>query len=639
MKTILSLIFALVFLISNAQVNNYEGHKCGHTHSLETKSINAINPLMNNYDVKYMKLNLSVTNTTTYVSGNVDFKAKVINNPIDTFVFELKNSLTIDSVIVGGQSITYNRTGDLVFVYLQSVIALGNYINAEVYYHGNSTGGGMSEGTSGSWGNQAMWTLSESFHAKDWFPVKQDLRDKIDSVDLAITVPDHLMVGSNGLLISVDTIAGGFLRYNWKSRYAIDYYLISLAVAEYIDYSIYAHPQGASDSLLIQNYVYNNPQCLPNFKTEIDGTINMIELFSDKYSMYPFMNEKYGHAMAPFGGGMEHQTMTTLGWFDFGLIAHELGHMWFGDNVTCATWQDIWINEGFASYTEYLAEEFIHTQLDADNWMQNAHSVAKGSPNGSIYIPFADATNESRIFSHQLSYKKGAAIIHMIRFEMQNDSLFFATLKEFQAQFKDSTASGDDFRNVATAVSGIDFTEFFDQWYYGEGYPSFNINYQINNDTLYFTSNQTVSYSTPLFAMLMEYKLSYLGGDTTIKVYQNTNSDSYSLYFPHQLIDIEVDPNNWVLDGYSTVVNINEEELDKIDFEVYPNPSSRFVQIKCKILKVESCSVLDIYGKTIQEFKVQNSEFRINIEDLAKGIYIVKLKTDKGTKVKKFIKE
>ncbi len=639
MKNILSLFLVATFFIANAQVKNYEGHKCGHTHSLETKSTKSINPLMDNYDMKYMKLELNVTNTSTYVSGGVKFRAEIINNPIDTFVFELNSALTVDSIRKGGQLLSYNQIGDLVFAVLPSTINVGNTLNATVFYSGTSTGGGMSEGTSGSWGNQVMWTLSESFHAKDWFPVKQDLRDKIDSVDLAITVPDHLMVGSNGLLISVDTIVGGFLTYNWKSRYAIDYYLISLAVAEYIDYSIYAHPQGASDSLLIQNYVYNNPQCLPSFQTEIDGTIDMVELFSDKYSMYPFINEKYGHAMAPFGGGMEHQTMTTIGWFEFGLIAHELGHMWFGDNVTCATWQDIWINEGFASYTEYLAEEFLRTQQDADNWMLDAHSTAKSSPNGSIYIPLIDATNESRIFSHQLSYKKGAAIIHMIRFEMQNDSLFFATLKEFQTQFKDSTATGDDFMNVATAVSSIDFTDFFDQWYYGEGYPTFNVNFNMNNDTLYFTSNQTVSSITPLFKTLMEYKITYAGGDTTIKVYQTTNTDNYSLYFPHQVTGMTVDPNNWVLDDNSTVVNAKENIINS-EFNVYPNPANTYVQIKSSKLKSGNCSIINVYGKTVKQLSIeQSSNLTVDIKDLAKGIYFIRLQSEEGTVVKKFIKE
>ncbi len=344
--------------------------------------------------------------------------------------------------------------------------------------------------------------------------------------------------------------------------------------------------------------------------------------------------------MAPINGGMEHQTMTTLGYFDFGLIAHELTHMWFGDNVTCRTWQDIWINEGFASYGAYLAEEYIHTQQDADSWMATAHSDAMQTPDGSVYIPFQDANNENRIFSYQLSYQKGASIIHMLRFEMQNDSLFFQTLKEFQQIYKDSTATGDDFMNVANSVSGMDFTQFFDQWYYGEGYPTYHIYYQQVGDTLHITANQQVSSTTPLFKMLMDYKITYVGGDTTVLLYQNTNSDDFSFYFPHQITDFFVDSVDWVLDGTPTIVNINTENLSS-DFSIYPNPANNYITIDNPIFSEQSISIYDVSGNMVkapQTFNGTATE-KIDISTLANGLYFVKLQTREGTVVKKVVVE
>lgn len=637
----LNLIVVLVssMFVLNAQNNDFESCKYVNKYQYSNQSLKLTNsPLMENYDVKYYKLDVATNNLNINISGNVSIMAQVETNNLDTFVFDLINTLTVDSIIIEGNNQSFSHTNNLVYTYLSSSIPMGSLFTAIIYYHGTSSGGGMSNGTSGTWGNQVTWTLSESFHAKDWFPVKEDLRDKADSSDVSITVPNNLMAGSNGILTSVDTLLG-YLKYNWKERYPIDYYLISIAIAEYVEYDIYAHPNGTADSLLIQNFVYNNPYCLPYFQSTIEETPGLIETFSDIFGLYPFINEKYGHCMAPINGGMEHQTMTTLGFFDFGLIAHELAHMWFGDNVTCQTWQDIWINEGFASYGAYLAEAYIHTQQDAVNWMSTAHSDAMQTPDGSIYVPFQDAFDENRIFSSQLSYKKGASMVHMIRFEMQNDSLFFTTLKQFQQIYKESTATGDDFMNVANAVSGMDFTQFFNQWYYGEGYPTYNIYYQQINDTLHFTADQLVSSTTPLFKMLMQYKITYVGGDTTVLVYQNTNSDYFSFYIPHQITGIIVDPNDWVLDGTPTVVNITSEYLSS-NVNIYPNPASTLVNIENSKFKEASIAIYDIYGNIVKKplLFIGTTYETIDVSHLTNGIYIVKIQSEKGTVIKKIIK-
>src|SRR6202008_424072 len=190
------------------------------------------------------------------------------------------------------------------------------------------------------------------------------------------------------------------------------------------------------------------------------------------YGLYPFHDEKYGHCMAPLGGGMEHQTMTTLGFFDFSIVAHEMGHQWWGDNVTCRTWNDIFLNEGFATYTEQLAIEHFDPTNAAANMLQ-AHNNVMSQLGGSVYNP--DTTNVNRIFSSRLSYDKGCAIIHSLRFVINNDTLFFNGLKNFQAQYHHSTASIDDFKISMENFTGMNFGQFFTQWIYGEGYPTFNV--------------------------------------------------------------------------------------------------------------------------------------------------------------------
>jgi aminopeptidase N len=199
-----------------------------------------------------------------------------------------------------------------------------------------------------------------------------------------------------------------------------------VSVSKYVEYNVFAHPAGSTDSILIQNYIYDNPATLQNFKNDIDETADFLEYFSTIYGPYPFPNEKYGHCMAPLGGGMEHQTMTTQGTFSKGLTSHELAHQWFGDHVTCGSWADIWVNEGFATYSEYLMLSKLYPN-EASAEMSGNHNQVLQQAGGAVWVE--DSLNGSRLFSGRLTYAKGAAIIHTFRFIMNNDSAFFRALK------------------------------------------------------------------------------------------------------------------------------------------------------------------------------------------------------------------
>ena len=427
---LLILIFTLNTGIISAQyADSYKGsiNKGQHPKSVLTQT-----PLLSNYDVKFYKLDIAVERTSIYISGNVTINAEVVSTALDTFAFDLIDILNVDSVLINGVSCTFTRSNNEVFVKINTPINHGSLFSAKIYYWGTPPSGGffsgISNATSQSWGNQITWTLSEAFNANQWFPCKQLLQDKADSSYVFVTTSNTNKVGSNGVLENTVSLPNNKVRYEWKSRHPINYYLISIAVGKYVDYSIYAHPAGLNDSILIQNYIYDNPATLQYFKTQIDLTADFIELYSNLFGLYPFWDEKYGHCMAPLGGGMEHQTMTTLGMFNFTLTSHELSHQWFGDNVTCATWSDIWVNEGFASYCEYLALEYLDSGQEVP-WLADVHNNVLSELDGSVYIPVLQATDENRIFDSRLSYEKGAAIIHMLRFELQNDTTFFNIMR------------------------------------------------------------------------------------------------------------------------------------------------------------------------------------------------------------------
>ena len=602
--------------------------------------------LMDKYDVKFYKLDINVERTSVYVEGNVTINAKVIVNQLDTFVFELKDYFTIDSIKINNQLKANIRAGDEVFVGINS-LNIGANISAQIFYHGMppNTGSffsGISCKTDQTWGNQITYTLSEPFAAKEWFPVKQSLTDKADSAYIFVTTSNENKVGSNGLLTATIPLPNNKVRYEWKTRYPIDYYLISIAVGKYIDYSIYAHPVGLQDSILVQNYIYDNPATLPYYKTEIDRTIDFIELYSNLFGIYPFYKEKYGHCLAPLGGGMEHQTMTTQGDFYFYLTCHELSHQWWGDNVTCATWSDIWINEGFASYAEYIAAQNILSQQEAQNHMLDMHTNIMSIPDGSIYIPPYQAIDENRIFDGRLSYKKGAAIIHNLRFEIENDTTFFNIFKTVQTRFKDSTLTGLDFKAVAEELSGKNFTDFFNQWYFGEGFPTYNIYYYQQNDTLFLNSTQTTSSpTTSLFKMMMEYNLQSPTGDTIVKLYQTSNVETFKIPLRRAVSGIVVDPNNWVIDGNGSVITNIKNSVGKINFQIFPNPCADYLEVYLNDTKNMNFqfSILDITGKLIlSEKNFIKGDNKINIQNLEKGIYFIQISDGINKTVKKFVK-
>ncbi len=659
MKRFLTFIILLIFSINAYSQWNTSTHNeayCSHMHRFDqqTRTLDDLyywqSEYLNDYDVKFYFLDIQVTNLSTAIEGNVTIEALAVVN-VDTFAFELFEDMEINQVLVNGTDYSeFDRINNNVLVPIEEIVE-GEMITAQIFYSGQPESGGffsgVSNGTSSSrWGSKKVtWTLSEPFAALSWFPVKQDLEDKADSCWVFLTTDADNMAGSQGILTDVVDLGDGNTRYEWKSNYPIDYYLISFAVSDYQEYNIYAHPEEmGGDSVLIQNFIYDDPDCLADTKNGIDATSGMVELLSNLYVLYPFHEEKYGHCLTELGGGMEHQTMTTMGGFSFGLVAHELGHMWFGDNVTCATWSDIWVNEGFATYSDYLCRYYISGISDGKNFMVQKQNSAMSSSGGSVYVPEDEVVpgNEWRIFSGRLSYDKGAAIIHILRHEIQNDSLFFAVMETYQTLFADSTATGDDFKEVAENVTGMDFDPFFNQWYYGEGYPIYDFEwYSTDNGYFHLTSTQTTSAATPLFEMLMDFKLIFTDAtDTIISFYQTANLNEFNVYTGKKVATVQVDPNQWTMEHVSSLV-VGRKETDKpVYFTIGPNPVNDFLNIYFlnPSNDLREITITDISGKTIQQTTTYDSKYRFNTTSLKNGVYLVSVADGTDVLVKKFVK-
>ncbi len=611
------------------------------------------NSLMNRYDVHWYFLDLNIERNSTVLSGNVTIGAQM-TAASDTFCFELNSSLDIDSIVYQNTSIPFTHTNNSHICYAMpsSTLAANANVDMRVYYHGDASvvggsaiGNGFSTDTSPTWSNSVTWSLSEPYSAREWFPCKQFLKDKADSVQVYVTTDNQNKVGSNGILQGVDVFPNNKVRYRWKSNYVTDYYLISVAVAKYVEYTTWAFPAAlAGDSIRIQNYVYDNPACLPNFKPVIDSTAMMVEYFSEKLGLYPFYEEKYGHAMAPFSGGMEHQTMSSMGFFNFGLVAHELMHQWFGDYVTCSTWSDIFINEGFASYGAYMATEQFRGLGSARALMQDVHDDVMDQPGGSIY--FTDTFNVNRIFSGRLSYDKGNAVIHTLRFEL-GDSVFFAGLKNFLSQYAFGNAGIDDFKTSIETTSGKNLTDFFNQWIYGEGYPTYSASYFSNGSSLFLKVDHTVSSTTPTFITPLEIKCnSFLNGDTTILIDISSNSDTYIIPMNKVINGLDFDPNNWLLNKEGSVtidpslISLNNSNIQlENEFSIFPNPTKNVVTIESNLDTPYSITIRSILGTPLMIVPSKKNLEQIDLSQYASGIYFIEINSVEGRVIKKITKQ
>lgn len=604
----------------------------------KSNATNAQMYFMEKYDVVFHEINLNVERTSTFIAGSVKTIAKTNVLALDTFMFQLHANLLVDSVLgYKNQKLQVIRQGDIALVLLDSIYTFNQFIQVQIFYHGTppsgasaAIGNGFSNKASPTYSNQITWSLSQPYSAYEWWPCKQSLQDKIDSVFIAVTTDTSNKVGSNGLLKSITPMGNGKHKFSWETRYKMDYYLVAVTVGQYTEYLQYAKPKQLTDSILIQHYIYNNPLAYSNNSTSINATKSLVELFSDLYGLYPFYKEKYGHVMAPFSGGMEHQTMTSLGIFNFGIVAHELAHQWFGDNVTCATWKDIWLNESFATYSEYIAAKYLTTASNTATVLNTMHNTAK-KIDGSVY--FTDTINVSRIFSSEITYNKGGSAVRVLHY-LLGDSLFFRVCKTYQLQFANGNATTNDLRLLVNNLSGKNYDYFFNQWIYGLGYPNYNTKWnQTGNQLLINIDQSNLQSANNLFQLSLPVVIKTTNGDTTIYVQQGEAKTNYQFSFSVPIISIALDPENWILKSSVVTKDAtigNEESMFSIEnITVYPNPTNGNVMVNTNKTEPVTIYVYNMQGKlclTKESFKSGVLETSI----LQKGIYLLVIKTNEG---------
>jgi aminopeptidase N len=620
------------FAIGQSKINQCAAQKQGSYFFASKTSVASAKE--DDYDVKYLKFDLALTNVSTYIKGNVSITSKVVASTMTEYVFELSDTLIIDSVVVDNYLQSFKRGNNLCTIQLSKTLVKGNLVTVKVYYRGYPTKK-TNYDTPGFVNSSYVYTFSsvEPYSAFVWWPCKQSLNDKIDSVDMWITVPNGVKAGSNGLLKNIYPVDASQNRFEWKETYPIDYYLISVAVGDYYDTSFYMHFSDNNDSMLIMNYLPNGYHSATGFI--LDSMELMVNYFSSLYGRYPFWKEKYGHCFTPSYVNMEHQTMTSTRFDNIFVVAHELSHQWFGDNVTCGTWKDIWLNEGFATYNEYLFYEHFRNTFQAQKYLRKMDTSVFKYDTGSVYID--DTTKTARIFDDRLTYDKGALVVHMLRFMFNSDSLFFDCLQKYQHHFSSKNATTDSLAFIANELYNINLDTFLNQWIYGQGYPKYYVTWNQVNDVAFLKINQTTSCPSSVFNFVMpvEVKLFSQQGDTVVRLYNDQPSQVFQVISNRSIDSIAFDPNQWLLCkiGKKPYKDTSLNTLPS-NVIVYPNPVENSFYVSFKNLNEPAIALYDISGKLIlsRKFQWRSGIEEIGISSFAKGIYLYKIIDGKDAK-------
>jgi aminopeptidase N len=649
MKNLLLILLITTGIIS-AQDNEKPWIKAERERFARSKELSKVMyPGDSKIDITYYGLDLTITTNPNNLSGSVIIGVKTDTASISSCFLDLRNFLTVDSILINGASTTFTHSNNLININLDHTYVQAETFTLNVFYHGvpGSSGfGGFEFGSHA--GTPAIWTLSESYSGPYWWPQKDTPADKADSSDVWITVADNLIPVSNGTLESITDNGDATHTYHWKNHYTIANYLISLAITNYVQYDTYYH-YGQNDSMVIMNFIY--PEDFNTVKNDVDETDEMIEVFSDRYGLYPFIEEKYGHAQFGWGGAMEHQTCTSASFWAFNsyTISHELAHQWYGDMITCKDWHHIWLNEGFATYSEAVYVEDKSGQAAYNSYIVSEMSNAKNAV-GTIWVQ--NIEDEWEIFNGPRSYSKGSCVLHMLR-GIVGDSTFFDIMRTYSddPNLKYGVATTEDFQAVAESVYGQDLDYFFQEWIYGENYPKYTVNWNrnfVSGNTYQVEFNviQNVNSNPSFFTMPIKIKVNTSSGDTVVTLFNNAQNQNFQFTVTGEPQTINFDYGNWILDD---LLGITDSEITPVPGSYsleqnYPNPFNPSTKIKYNLPKKDfvTIKVFNLLGKEIfilvnQLQDAGEYEIEFNASGLNSGIYFYRMEAGQFTQTRKMM--
>ncbi|MBP7669170.1 MAG: hypothetical protein KA123_01140 [Candidatus Eisenbacteria bacterium] len=497
------------------------------------------------YDALHVDLTTEILFEDEAISGRAVWTLALRQSPPDVLIFDLQDSLRVSEVWMEGMVLAWSQARDTLRIVPPRALVPEETLRVELRYAGRPRLelmlGFRFEAVNG---RPVAYTHCEPFAAHTWWPCK-DRPDEKFTADLAFIVPDPMLAVSNGVLVSTTALPGGRVNMHWRTRYPIAPYLVSVVATEYAAFE--DHYTGLDGrEMPLTHFAF--PEDLEPARERWAFTPGAIRFLAEIFGEYPFLEEKYGMAEYPWGGAMEHQTLTSMGDYFLHLstnqdwvVVHELAHQWWGDWVTCATWRDIWLNEGFATYSEALWAEHLG---GADSLQFEMRRFARSRFPGSVYDP-------DYLFNSTV-YRKGAWVLHMLR-GVLGDARFFHALRKYGDAHAYRSATTEDFRRVCEEEYGEGLGWFFDPWVYGEGMPLYGVWWEMagggpGGDPLARVRIVQESTGPQLFRMPLEllFRLPD-GADFRAVVWDSLPDQEFLVTLPAAAKSLVVDPEGWVL--------------------------------------------------------------------------------------------
>lgn len=626
-------IIAIVFLFQNLALSQ---HHIIPKHDKKTISPNQTtqsSSASNWFDVSYYKLEIIISTQPNYLNGKVTINGRCLENNSLSLTLDLAQTMRLDSISVNGEGCIFVQRNSSFEITLDRPYQKGEALSITVFYQGLPVASGFGSFVFNNHnGVPWIYTLSEPFGASDWWPCKNNPSDKADSADIIVTCDSMYKVGSQGKLISIINHGNGKTTHHWKEQYPIAAYLISIAVTNYVQFSNWFR-YSASDSMEVLNYVL--PEHYADAVQSLPKTIEMLSIFSNLFGLYPFIHEKYGHSEFAIGG-MEHQTMTSISTFDEDIVAHELAHQWFGDMITCRTWSDLWLNEGFAQYSTALYRE---KRYGSTSYWEYMNPILQNGTFARGIIGLPDTTNPAVLFNFSLMYAKGASILHMLR-HILGDTLFFQSIYSYanDPKLKYSTATTDDFKKVCENIANKDLDYFFQEWIYGENTPSYQYSWNWNSSDdsskLVINLQQPTGRLNPVFfTMPLDFRIATVDKDTTVTVFNNALEQTFSIHLTSKPISVKLDPEGWVL---KKVISGTDPFPSNYNLEQnFPNPFNSTTTIRYTLPTREhvTLTIYDVLGREIERIvdarQLPGSyEYHWSPQFIASGVYFYRLEAD-----------
>jgi aminopeptidase N len=611
-----------------------------------------------NTDMTYYHLDLILDMSGSIIHGVVRVEGTVVGSSLSVLTLDLASSMTVSWVRLPDTTpLNFSHNGAALNITFPSPLSVGAAFAVDISYSGTPVQGGFGNFVFGTRsGDRFAWSLSEPYGSREWWPCKDHPSDKADSVRVTVTLPSLFRVGSQGLLVS-ETVIGSSKKYDWESHYPISTYLVSVAAGEYLRYQgTYTRPPALAAlygplSLPLDHLVYwDTSSDLPFGWSNV---VDVFPVFEDWFGPYPFANEKYGHAECTFGGGMEHQTMTSLGGSSVSLVAHEFAHQWYGDNISPKTWPHLWLNEGFATYGELVYWEARASVYPGvlQTVVNNYYASAQGAT-GTLVVE--DTTSIGNMFNFPRVYAKGAMVLRMLRYVV-GDATFKNILRTYAMDpiVQYSVATTDDFQRVAETVSGLDLDAFFSQWVTtGTGYPTYAMssNWQASGSgyTVWASVAQTQlmpQSNVNIFEMPLEISVQTTSGEERFRVDNDRRIQMFEVSVSAQPLSVTLDPDKWILrsNAIATAVENARASAVPLIVSLTPNPagSSMAVHLFVDQPGDMTIDIYDVAGRRVLSKTVASGQRGDRVETLdtssiPTGIYFFRLGALHGQATRKF---